>query len=181
MNLHIAVVDDEASVRKSIARLLGLAGFEPRVYGSGLQFLDACGVEPPACALIDVQMPGLTGTEVCERVVESGIGIPLIMMSANDDPEVRAMCLAIGAACFLPRTDPSTKATCTGRKSPPCSARAECRRRQPRRGRFYADGSAFSKLRCARRCISSGATSSTCVEIVHMCPKGSLSVPDRSP
>ena len=101
MNLHIAVVDDEASVRKSMARLLRLAGFEPRVYANGLQFLDACGVEPPACALIDVQMPGLTGTEVCERLLESGIGMPAILISANDDPEVRAMCLATGAACFL--------------------------------------------------------------------------------
>ena len=59
----IAVIDDDASVRKAFGRLLSAVGFEVKVYASGEEFLQAC-VEPlPDCAVLEMHMPGLSGLE----------------------------------------------------------------------------------------------------------------------
>jgi FixJ family two-component response regulator len=97
----IAVVDDEAAVRKSLSRFLGAAGFEVRAYASGKEFLDAWLLERPACVVLDLQMSGLTGIDVQARLGTSGDAPPVIMITANDDPDVRRTCIALGIEAFL--------------------------------------------------------------------------------
>ena len=60
----IAVVDDEESVRRALARMLNAAGFAAEVYASGQEFLDAARSHRPGCVILDYQMPGLTGTRI---------------------------------------------------------------------------------------------------------------------
>jgi FixJ family two-component response regulator len=97
----IAVVDDEAAVRKSLSRFLGAAGFDVRAYASGQEFLDTWLLERPACVVLDLQMSGLTGIDVQARLGISGDAPPVIMITANDDPDVRRTCIALGIEAFL--------------------------------------------------------------------------------
>jgi FixJ family two-component response regulator len=97
----IAVVDDEAAVRKSLSRFLGAAGFDLRVHASGQEFFDACQHERPDCVVLDLQMSGLTGIDVQERLGRSADRPPVIMITANDDPEVRRKCITLGVEAFL--------------------------------------------------------------------------------
>jgi FixJ family two-component response regulator len=98
---RVAVVDDEATMRKSFARFLRAAGYDARVYASGQEFLDACRRDRPDCAIIDCQMPGLSGVEVLERLRRSGIQLPVAMFAASDDAELRCACTTLGAQSFL--------------------------------------------------------------------------------
>jgi FixJ family two-component response regulator len=98
---RVAVVDDEPTMRRSFARLLRSAGYIARVYSSGREFLDACQREEPDCAFIDWQMPGLSGIEVLEHLRVRGIGVPVAVLAAIDDAEVRQTCSALGTRFFL--------------------------------------------------------------------------------
>lgn len=98
---RVAVVDDEATLRRSFARFLRAAGYEASVYASGQDFLDACGRDRPDCAIIDCQMPGLSGVEVLERLRRCGIQLPVAMFAASDDAELRRACSTLGAQSFL--------------------------------------------------------------------------------
>ncbi len=98
---RVAVVDDEPTMRKSFSRLLRTAGHEARLYASGQEFLEACRRDPPDCAVIDCQMPGLSGVEVLERLKGCGIHLPVAMFAANDDAELRCACKTLGAQFFL--------------------------------------------------------------------------------
>ncbi len=97
----VHVVDDDASVRESLALLLESAGFSVRSYDSATAFLRAasdCGV---GCALIDVQMPGLSGLELQRRMSELGIRLPAVVMTGHGDVPVAVEALKAGALDFL--------------------------------------------------------------------------------
>jgi FixJ family two-component response regulator len=81
----IAVVDDEAPVRTMLGRILRLDGFDVALYPSGDAFLDSLATRTPACVILDVHMPGLSGFEVQSRLRSSGAGIPAIFITASDD------------------------------------------------------------------------------------------------
>jgi FixJ family two-component response regulator len=98
---HIAIVDDDRSVRKALQRLLATAGFDADAYPSGETFLDSLRDRIPDCLLLDLKMPGLSGAEVQQRLHSSGVRIPTIILSAHDDAETRKECLAAGAQRFL--------------------------------------------------------------------------------
>jgi FixJ family two-component response regulator len=97
----VAVVDDEESIRKSLRRLLMAADLDAVVYASGQEFLDALRVRQPDCVILDLQMPGLTGLEVQRALTAAGVRFPTIIITAHDEPESRARCLAAGVAAYL--------------------------------------------------------------------------------
>lgn len=96
----IAIVDDEESVRKALERLLRSAGMKARIFASGEEFLAEATVFQPDCVLLDVQMPGLSGFEVMDRLRGS---LPVVMITGNDSPERLAMAFKRGAAAYLPK------------------------------------------------------------------------------
>jgi FixJ family two-component response regulator len=98
---HVAVVDDEASVRKALRRLFTSAELDCSVFASGRAFLDAVQQQPPDCAVIDLHMPGLTGLDVQRELRSVGAKVPTIIITAHDEPDTRARCLAAGAVAFL--------------------------------------------------------------------------------
>ena len=104
MTVHrstIAVVEDDDSVRKALCRLLRAAGFSSRGYASGQEFLESWLVDPPECVVLDLQMPGLSGMEVQNRLSRAGAAPPTIFITAHDQPGTREECLRAGAAAYL--------------------------------------------------------------------------------
>jgi len=86
----IAVVDDDRSVVKSLARLLRSAGYEVGIFGSAHEFLGSLPTPLPQCLVLDVQTPEMTGIELQTRLQELGHRVPVVFMTAHDTPQTRA-------------------------------------------------------------------------------------------
>ncbi|HEY4212547.1 MAG TPA: response regulator [Steroidobacteraceae bacterium] len=99
--LTVAVVDDDAAVRKAVCRLLRSAGFRPRGFANGQEFLEAWLSEPPDCLVLDLQMPGISGVEVQNRLRRAGARPTTICVTAHDREGVREECLLAGAQDYL--------------------------------------------------------------------------------
>ena len=99
--LLVYVVDDDESVRTSLSRLMRSAGFAPRVFDSAEQFLRSLQTERPACVLLDITMPNVTGLEVQARLKDKGIKLPVIAVSARDDEDTRRLARELGVQFFL--------------------------------------------------------------------------------
>ena len=81
----VALVDDDASVRTALGRLLRLAGYEVQPYGSGADFLTSLGVRHPDCVVLDVHMPMLTGFDISSWMQAAGVQVPTVFITASDD------------------------------------------------------------------------------------------------
>ncbi|MET0985958.1 MAG: response regulator [Steroidobacteraceae bacterium] len=97
----VAVIDDEAGVRKGLSRLLRSAEFDPLTYASGEEFLEAWPSIHPDCIVMDLQMPDVSGFEVQANLKRAGVQLPVIIITAHDEPEARAKCILLGAAAYL--------------------------------------------------------------------------------
>jgi FixJ family two-component response regulator len=97
----IAIVDDEESVRKALVRVLRAAGFTARGYPSGEEFLDSWHFDRPDCLVLDLQMPGLSGTEVQRSLNTAGARFPIVIITAHDSPGLRDECISAGAIEYL--------------------------------------------------------------------------------
>lgn len=96
----IAIVDDDPSVSKSLSRTLRVRAFETRIFNSAREFLEALPGGPPACLILDVQMPGMTGIELHHRLLRAGIHIPTIITTAHGD-RMRELSLATDIVAVL--------------------------------------------------------------------------------
>lgn len=92
----IAVVDDEAPLRKAIWRGLRLADYDAAQYGSGEEFLGSLRGGLPACAVLDIHMPGLSGFDVESRLRSQGLQVPVVLITASDEPALQRQAEAIG-------------------------------------------------------------------------------------
>jgi FixJ family two-component response regulator len=99
--VSIAVVDDDASVRVALGRLLRLADYEVLAFASGEEFLAAIGSCVPACALLDVHLPGLSGIEVQRQLGSDGPRVPVVFITAGDDASIDRDALAAGGLRML--------------------------------------------------------------------------------
>jgi FixJ family two-component response regulator len=103
-NPLIAIVDDDESVCRAMSRLVRSLGMETNEFASGREFVDRIETTPsfqPDCVVLDVQMPGMNGLEVQERLASRGSRLPVIFITAYDEPGVRDRALAAGAVAFL--------------------------------------------------------------------------------
>ncbi|MBX9841219.1 MAG: response regulator [Xanthobacteraceae bacterium] len=98
---RIAIVDDDASVRKALARLLAASSFEIETYGSAHDFLTSLQTGTPDCLVVDLHMPELTGFDLQRQLAHTGIRIPTIVITAHNEPGLRERCQSAGAAAFL--------------------------------------------------------------------------------
>ena len=89
----IHIVDDDASFRKSLAQLLQASGYDVALYDSAEQVLQLPLDARPDCILLDVRMPGLSGPELQDRLVQFGSPLPIIFLGghANIPTTVRAI------------------------------------------------------------------------------------------
>jgi FixJ family two-component response regulator len=97
----VAVVDDESAVRIALRRLLRLADFDVILFDSGEQFLASLGDRRPACVVLDVHMPGLSGLDVLQRLRSSDFDIPVVCITASDDLELDRLVERAGAVRLL--------------------------------------------------------------------------------
>lgn len=81
----IAVVDDEASVRTMLGRLLRLADYQVAAFAGGEEFLASLAESRPDCVILDVHMPGLSGFDVQSRLRAAHIHVPVVFITASDD------------------------------------------------------------------------------------------------
>lgn len=97
----VHLVDDEESFRRSASFLLRTSGFEVRCWSSGDEFLKELRCLKPGCILLDIRMPGTDGMEVLRVLVERGIALPVIMLSAHGDVPLAVRAMKVGAIDFL--------------------------------------------------------------------------------
>ena len=97
----IAIVDDEEPVRDATKRLVRSMGYHASTFASADEFLKSEQIQDTSCLITDVQMPGLSGIDLQNRLVARGHGIPIIFMTAYPDDKVRARAIKAGAVCFL--------------------------------------------------------------------------------
>ena len=97
----VALVDDEESVRRALARMLSASQFDVDVFATGQEFLDSLRTRLPDCVVLDYQMPGLTGRDVQRQLCLGQIRLPIIVVTAHDQPALREQCLADGAVAYL--------------------------------------------------------------------------------
>lgn len=97
----IAIVDDDPSVLKGLARLLRARAFEVRTYTSARDFLTALPDGLPECLIVDLQMPEMTGLELQRHLARAGIQIPTIVITAHNEAGARERCESAGVAAFL--------------------------------------------------------------------------------
>jgi FixJ family two-component response regulator len=99
--LLIAVVDDEAQVRKGLERLMRGAGFGVETYATGIAFLQSLGDQIPDCVVLDLHMPGLTGFDIQDWLLSSGSKVPVIVITGHDSAEASEHAMAAGAFAYL--------------------------------------------------------------------------------
>ena len=97
----IYLVDDDASARKGLARLLNAAGYEVSVFASPEKFLNANIEREMSCLLLDARMPGLSGNALQAHLVARGINLPVIFVTADDNREIREKARECNVAGFF--------------------------------------------------------------------------------
>jgi FixJ family two-component response regulator len=97
----ISVVDDDASFRDSLRRLLKSHGYAVAAFPSAAEFLASALLPATACLVADIHMPAMTGSELYSRLVAAGIAIPTILITAHPEEDVRQRMLALGVGCYL--------------------------------------------------------------------------------
>lgn len=88
--LTIAVVDDDAAMRKALGRLLRLVGFEVATYSSAEEFLARGSSDRPGCLILDIHLEGMSGLELRENLAKTGGPIPVVFITAHDDAPTEA-------------------------------------------------------------------------------------------
>jgi len=97
----IAVVDDDVSVLRSLRNLLASVGLRVRAFESAEAFLESSYLPETRCLLLDLRMPGMSGTELFSRLEASGHRIRVVVLTAVTDGDERERLLRQGAVAFL--------------------------------------------------------------------------------
>jgi FixJ family two-component response regulator len=97
----VFVVDDDASVRKSLARLVKTAGYEAEVFTSVRDFLARPPYDGPCCLVLDVRMPGLTGLDLQEALRATGQRLSIVFITGHGDVRASVKAMKGGAVDFL--------------------------------------------------------------------------------
>jgi FixJ family two-component response regulator len=103
---NVALVEDDASVRKAIVRFLSVAGFDAVAFDSAEAFLDFGTIKQLDCVIIDINLPGLSGFELQEKLTALA-SLPVVFITAHDEPSVRAKYQQSGAIAYLVKPFPA--------------------------------------------------------------------------
>jgi FixJ family two-component response regulator len=97
----IAIVDDDESVREATVSLLRSNRFSAETFSSAEEFLNSPSLTRTGCVLLDIGLPGINGLEMQRRLAGESRRIPIIFITAYDDPKNRMEALRMGAVDFL--------------------------------------------------------------------------------
>ncbi|SAL14804.1 chemotaxis protein CheY [Caballeronia turbans] len=113
---RVSVIDDDESVRVASSSLLRSLGWEVSLYPSAESFLDADPLEGLACIITDLNMPGMSGLQLQQRLRELKAGVPIMFITAFASDAARRQALDGGAVCFLSKpVDGTVVADCLER------------------------------------------------------------------
>ena len=99
----IIIVDDDPSFRSMLVRLVGTVGFKTIQFASAEEFLAAPEPDGPACLVLDVQMPGLSGLDLQRKLAERRHSLPIVFMTGHGDIPMTVEAMKAGAVGFLPK------------------------------------------------------------------------------
>jgi DNA-binding NtrC family response regulator len=97
----VYVVDDDVSAREGVARLIRSAGFAAKTFESGEEFLASARPHVPSCLVLDVNLPGLNGLDLQEKLVQSRQPVPIVFLTGHGDIPMSVRAVKAGAANFL--------------------------------------------------------------------------------
>jgi FixJ family two-component response regulator len=97
----VFVVDDDVSVRESVDLLIRWAGWSVELFATAEDFLSRPGVDAPSCLILDVELPGLSGLELQQRMAESGRHMPTVFITGYGDIPMTVQAMKAGAVEFL--------------------------------------------------------------------------------
>jgi FixJ family two-component response regulator len=98
---RVYLVDDDASVRRALTRLLRAAGIDVVSYPSAVALLTELSVDQPSCVVADLRMPGLTGLDLQDELRRRGLDLPLLFISGHADVPSSVRAMKGGAVDFL--------------------------------------------------------------------------------
>ena len=98
---RILVVDDDPHLRKALKRLFEFEGYDVAVCGDGRSALDVFRRAPPTAIVLDLHLPGIPGIEVCRKIREESIAVPIVILSAETDISAKISLLEVGADDFV--------------------------------------------------------------------------------
>ena len=128
----VYIVDDDASVREAVGRLVRSAGWKVETFASAHEFLGSPWADVPSCLILDVRLPGLSGLDLQQRLAKSGARTSIIFLTGHGDIPTSVRAIKAGALEFLtkPYADGDLiaaieQALANGHQQPPRSASAE--------------------------------------------------------
>ena len=101
MSPIIYIVDDDASVRRAMKRLIRSAGMEVRTFASAQEFLDFEYTNQNACMIVDIKLQGMSGLELQKELRARGSDLPVVFITGFDSPETREQAKKAGAAGYF--------------------------------------------------------------------------------
>src|ERR1700722_10761144 len=97
----VFVVDDDASIRDAVQRLIASVGLRVQTFGSTREFLTCKRPEAPACLVLDVRLPGASGLELQSDLAAANVHIPIIFITGHADVPMTVRAMKAGAVEFL--------------------------------------------------------------------------------
>jgi len=97
----VAIVDDDPSVRRGLQRLIRSAGWKVETFASAQEFLDRPSAISPSCLVLDLQLPGLSGLDLQQRMADLGLDIPVVFLTGQGNIPASVKAMKAGAIEFL--------------------------------------------------------------------------------
>jgi two-component system, LuxR family, response regulator FixJ len=97
----VHLVDDDEAIRRSAGFMLKTSGFQVKGYESGVELLKEAGSLEPGCILLDIRMPGMDGLEVQHKLQQTGVSLPVIIMTGHGDVTLAVQAMKAGAVDFI--------------------------------------------------------------------------------
>jgi FixJ family two-component response regulator len=101
MKKLVFVIDDDASARNGLARLLRAAGYAVHAFDSANKFLETLDKHASGCVLLDLRMPEMSGEELALELKNRNVNIPIIVVTADDDANTRRIAQEMNAQGFF--------------------------------------------------------------------------------
>lgn len=105
--IHVALVEDDASMQQAMRRLLRAHDMRITVFSSAEDFLAAAQDDPPDCLLLDIQLEGMSGLELQALLVMERPGLPIIFLTSHREESYRLTATSIGCAAYFNKTTPA--------------------------------------------------------------------------